>query len=84
MKRVYKYRLVTFGDIIRLPKDSHPIKVAIQDELSTVWVEISDDTRMVYFEFRTIGTGQPIDEEYTYIDTYFDGPMVWHVYWKVR
>jgi len=62
------------------------IKVAIQGNSLAVWGEVyNTDSTLITMVFRLYGTGEELppyicDEVSTYVDTYFMGDEVYHLY----
>lgn len=45
-----------------------------------MWAEIPTEHKDAQREFVTVGTGQEVLSNWTYIGTAFSGHFVWHVY----
>lgn len=79
---VYKFPINNNSQRILLPADAKPLKVAMQYDTATMWVQLDPDAPKVERCFEVYGTGHPIgsDKRREFIDTYFDGPFVFHVF----
>jgi hypothetical protein len=87
MKTIYKYPIpIKVPFPLRLPKGAKILSIQTQGIQPCMWIEvkIEDKVELTKYEerwFFTIGTGQQLpDTEIRYIETYQDGPFVWHVY----
>lgn len=82
MRRIFKYPLkLTDGDqIIHTNGDAVARHVAMQNGVLCVWVECDPDEPVVELSFRVHGTGQPIDDGYSWRGTTEDRVFIWHVY----
>lgn len=78
---VYKYQLDTVCTL-KLPPDAEPLKVAMQDGVPVMWVLLNPEALTVRRRFEIYGTGHTIPdaESRTYVDTFFTGPLVYHVF----
>lgn len=81
MKVIYKYNL---KPTVLLPKDALILKVAMQNDGLYIWAIIDPNEKThIEREFQVVATGDPFDYnrlKYTFIDTVFDGPLVWHIF----
>ena len=89
MKRIYKY-VISFHDLLPLPKGSKILSVVNQYELITVYALVDVDVKETqYFEFIVQGTGRNIlfePNNWIFLGTLFmdNGALVWHVFWRER
>lgn len=86
MNRVYKYTFPT-QDVfeLALPIGARILKLGMSKGDPCVWVLVDPDkTQHEIHRFLIFGTGHDISDEelatLTYVDTYFEGPLVWHVF----
>lgn len=81
MKVIYKYYLTP---TVLLPKDALILKAGMQDGGLYIWAIIDPNEKThIEREFEIVGTGHQFDYKrlkYTFIDTIFDGPLVWHIF----
>lgn len=92
MKSIYKYplpgpmKLAREADIIRVTGGIKPVTVALQMGEPMVWIQLDmDDDETHVFEFRTVGTGLPFEDDgFEYLSTFqlMGGVLVLHVYWR--
>lgn len=92
MKKVFKYQLDyirtntgavwTAKQIIKLPIDSQILKIDIQNGNLVLWALVDVDTiGTVDIELFIAGTGHDIEEKFNkYINTFYDGSLVMHVF----
>jgi hypothetical protein len=85
MKTIYKYDLY-FGhtSIIAGGLHARPIKFGMQQGIMCVWIEHLMMGGSTSLQFLVVGTGQSINSNYVYVDTIFDGELVWHLYYMVN
>ena len=80
---IYKYEIETTSiQILRLPVHHTILKVAEQDGILCMWVEVNPRRELADVIVRVFGTGedQPHDKALTHIETVLMLPFVWHVY----
>ena len=89
MKTVWKYTMPAhcfFNFKVELPASATVVKVAMQGAERAFWATVDTDEDSFDRLFRVFGTGSEIprynDEEweYVYVDTFFEGPFVWHLF----
>ena len=82
MKRVYKYPVPTTAAkfTLQLPLDADIIRIDWQNDKLCLWAVCDPDAQLVTRKFRLYGTGQDIDKDCLYIDTYYHGPLVLHIF----
>ena len=85
MQTIYKYEIGISGEQeLKMPDNAEIIKVARSgDGRFYIWAFIDTDNLIVMRRLYVFGTGWPIPTEYDlgyYIDTFFDGPFVWHLF----
>jgi hypothetical protein len=83
MKTVWKYPIDAQEVTLNIPKDYKVLKIEMQRNTPTMWVEVDTDTKEVPKKFKIFGTGWPLDNNVTrhagsYIQA--EGAFVWHVY----
>lgn len=79
MKTIHKYQI---NNSIDIPKGFEIVKFT-KDFMWAI-VDTATDNARVTIEVAAYGTGWelPYGTEYNYIDTLFDGPFVWHYFWR--
>ena len=88
-KRIWKYPLlINSYQVYKMPKGTEILSLQMQDGKPCIWALVSIpqnaklETEFRYF--RTLGTGQQLDDHFTgpykFIGTYQDDPFVWHVF----
>ena len=93
MKTIYKYPLeLTDRQAVSMPLVSKILSVGNQNGTICVWAEVdSGAPHNRVYEFRIVGTGNPIDFStkpnetswpYNFLGTVIMNPFVWHVYWS--
>ena len=86
-KEIFKSIMRRRGsNIIEVPRGSKPVKVLYNSMLEnmTVWYEFytGNDKNLKKVRIDLVGDGQPVGDEYIYIDSIEDGMYIWHVYWS--
>lgn len=76
MRMIYKYVVGS----VELPLDAIFLKSALHYGIPTFWYLVDPNNDSHLRNFITVGTGQPIPDNYFYIDTYFDDDYVWHIF----
>lgn len=87
MKVIYKY-LLPVRDIqrVQMPEGAEILAVQEQNGAACLWAIVEDTNTLVYRNFETFGTGQPIMEDMDvmreYIGTYQlnRGGLVFHIF----
>jgi hypothetical protein len=81
-RSVWKYPLSSFPAIILVPKGAKILKLAIQDNFPTLWILVNPEENVEERIFDYYGTGFTINniDHKVYIDTWFNGPFVWHLF----
>lgn len=82
MKTIWKFRLKTSECVLPMPEGAKVLCVGMQEGELSLWAEVDDGKAKVYRNFEVYGTGWEITSNFglRYIDTVFDGSLVWHVY----
>lgn len=80
MKTIWKYPLEGFSAEIKMPAESEVLTLQIQNQNPVMWVEVDDTKPLVTRRFKVIGTGQEVPRNSWYVNTFQDGPWVWHVF----
>ncbi|WP_420813313.1 DUF7352 domain-containing protein [Pararobbsia silviterrae] len=82
MRKVFKYEVARRGQeptVLRLPGSATLSRVDVQDGRFMVWggvpTGLPADTE---FEVFVVGTGDPIPDDVFVLNTFFEGPLVWH------
>ena len=82
-KVIYKYKIV--NGPIELPFAAKILKVGMQRDTPTMWALINPETKTESRNFVVIGTGDEFDDtDMKHVETFFDGPFVWHLFEKVK
>ena len=82
MNRIYKYGLqLVHKNKVVMPKEAKILKASMQGSVPCIWALVdtnkSDETRT----FIIYGTGHEIVESnLEFIETFFQGPYVWHLF----
>lgn len=79
MKTIYKYS--TFNPIV-IPVGFEIVKFT----KDYMWAIVDTDNPSITIQVECFGTGWeiPSNKELNYIDTFFDGPLVWHYFWRKK
>jgi len=84
MITIFKYPFDTAWKIsIPMPVGAKILKLAMQGPTPCIWAQVDTDSPVTTHHFRIVGTGReiPPDElDNEYIDTYMEGPGVWHLF----
>ena len=87
MKTIWKCQLeITDEQDIRIPRDAQLLSVAEQWGRLTIWFLVDAGNECVKRRILVIGTGNPIDGSYEYLELDFIGTavmsnvLVWHVF----
>ena len=77
MKTIHKYKL---GELdIWMPAGAKVVHCAMQGESHCIWALVDIDQQPVQRKFKVIGTGWDVDDNMTYVSTYFEHKYVWHL-----
>lgn len=79
MKTIYKYQLPAVG-ALKLPLGAQILTVQLQNGSPTLWALVKPDNTLVNRTISIVGTGWDIESNVKYINTYMDGPFVWHAF----
>jgi hypothetical protein len=90
-RRIYRYRLdITDAPKVELPHRAQILSVGPSrdgsDQLD-LWALVDPDNELRVMEFRIVGTGNPMPDDYgTFIGTVaiHGGALVWHVFTAAR
>lgn len=79
MKRVWKYNVMSK---IEMPPGSIIVSAGFDPSRQlSVWAEVPVDfDRLVERKIGVFGTGYAIPDDAKYVDTFIDGPFVYHIY----
>ena len=86
MKTIHKFPLnfsFKTSDTVLMPAHAKILCVQMQNDVPTLWAEVSSANKTVPRHFLSMGTGWVIEEgaeSMTYIGTVQAGIFVWHVY----
>jgi hypothetical protein len=82
MKTAYKYpvprRSPKFS--LHLPKDFKFLRIHFQGEDLQFWAEVVPEKVSDQVDFQVFGTGHEIPDHAKYLQTFDDGPFVFHLY----
>lgn len=90
MTTIYKYQLNTPISIqgVEMPIGAEILTVANQEDKITIWAKVDDQAEKEVVEINVYGTGhQMYQTEKTkrqYLGTVFIGPLVWHVFKRIK
>lgn len=83
MKKIYKYKIPADG-LIEIPEGGVILKCLPQNGFLCAWVMFFPNDRDLNpteeVKIMVYGTGHEIPSKAKYINTYFEGPFVWHVH----
>lgn len=80
MKKVFKYALKS-DCILEIPIHAKILKVGRHNDRISVWALVDDIHEQTEKHVILIaGTGHEIKEKVGHINTFFDGPYVWHAF----
>lgn len=84
MLTVHKYPLeITDRQCISMPMGARVLKVDSQNGQPMIWALVDTERMMADHFVRIVGTGHPAEESVearNYLGTFFQGPLVWHVF----
>jgi len=83
MSTVWKFPLRLSGgeQLVRtMPRDAIPVRLAMQNEVPTLWCLVDEKKPQEDRHFIVVGTGHPIPDGCEYIGSCDDGPYVWHAF----
>lgn len=85
MKAIWKFPLEILDlQEIAIPKGAIVRAIQVQDGRPCLWAEVDSEAPKITHEFRTYGTGHPMDTDWPfYLGTYQVGALVFHVYTKL-
>ena len=77
MKTIHKYELGSIG--AKMPAGARVLHCAVQGDLHCIWALVDTDQELVQRKFEVIGTGWDVEDNMTYVATYFEHKYVWHL-----
>lgn len=80
MKKVFKYKLLLEGSLVKMPKGAKLLRANNQGDDFYVWAEVDPNEEIVDHIIVVYGTGHYISGEGAYVDTIFWKNLVFHVY----
>lgn len=81
MKRVLKYELIFPNTVLSLPYGAKFLKANWGINGYFAWFEVSETTSHTYAHaFQIFGTGAEIPNKAIHLETFFEHPLVWHLY----
>jgi len=83
MKRIYKYKL---ENSVEMPIGAKILSIQMQNNRPYIWALVDTDVECEFRHFEIIGTGHnfPEADNFTYINTFQDGPFVWHIFELIK
>lgn len=89
MKHIWKFEIKpnsvkddVYRMVLEVPKGAKPLRVAMQNCVCCVWMEVDIHAPLVSFVLSSIGTGfGAVPNKATYLGTVIDGGYVWHIYY---
>jgi len=84
--KIYKYELCTFvglppGDVITIKMPPpYVVKVGVQGPKICLWAEVNPEEAESEYHYKFVPTGAKITSNMRHVETFFDGPFVWHLY----
>lgn len=83
MRTIYKYPMSKSVDTLELPVGAHLLRVDMQQDTPTLWALVDPEASKENIRIAILGTGHQYpetDDEVRHINTFFDGPFVWHAF----
>ena len=82
MKTVYKYEIKIQDEfVLELPKIGEGIHVGLDPNgQSSMWICHDTEEEKVMTKFYVRGTGHTVPEDGIYINSWKDGPFMWHLF----
>ena len=82
MKAIWKYPLSFSEDYheVAVPRGAQFIMAAMQHGQPTVWAEVDPSQPRATTTLSIHGTGHKVGDNEHYIDSFSNGPFVWHVF----
>jgi hypothetical protein len=89
MKTIWKFPLAEVSPYqITMPKEAEILTVQRQGGSACIWAIVNPDADKERRVFEVFGTGQPMHGdmgvERKYVNTFQQGPYVWHVFERVN
>ncbi|MGW6790012.1 DUF7352 domain-containing protein [Streptomyces chartreusis] len=78
MTQIFKY-VVPVDDQWHRIESGHALHVAAQGTATVCFWAMHGDGNALTWEYRVIGTGQPLPDEASYVGTVVVSPFVWHL-----
>ena len=82
-KVIWKYRLGTSVENIKMPRDAKILSVEVQYDSIAIWAIVDPEEILVVRNFLVIGTGHFLEEElfdFPFIGTVLLGTFVFHIF----
>lgn len=85
MKTIWKFTFsVADSFTVSMPAGAEFLHVAMQRDLSCMWLSVDDQAFQVLRRFAVQGTGRLLGEarreDVRYLGTFQNGPFVWHLF----
>ena len=81
MKTIYKFPIEMSEDFeVEFDHMGVVVKAERIMGVPQMWVQVNTENSERKHRFAVHGTGHPIADNEMYIDTFFDGPYVWHLF----
>lgn len=82
IKQIWKYKLTS---PIEMPLDAKILTIQMQGNEPHIWALVNPKNETETRKFVIIGTGHNFDDNtFKYVNTYQEGPFVWHVFEDVK
>lgn len=84
MITIWKSPISEHRKIIHVPDGATFLHAGMQDEVITLWYRCSTEMEKLKVQVIVAGTGHNSADTIgaTYLGTVFDGPYVWHIFYK--
>ena len=79
MRLIHKFEVPTNGKIAA-SDDAVILKVDYQRNVLTAWIETDTAENQIYHTLFVIPTGGEVPAGAKYINTVYQGPLVWHIF----
>lgn len=81
---IFKYNANIIG-VLSIPENHKFLKVDIQDDKITFWIDVDLTSDVKEYPIAVIGTGREYKGELPrHLGTIFQGPFVWHIFGDLK
>ena len=81
MKKILKYQLSGFENIIEMPENAKVLSIQLRENGIYLWAITDPDNKKVQRKFLLVGTGQQFNSDnLEFIGTVQVEPFVWHIF----